>query len=119
MTIEPKEVSKSSAPWPDAGTGRRLLRGGRAWVGWGMLGRTTPATCALLLGAAPELRAEPATSPAGAGELGEAAEASELGKGLKSQGNSGKLGVGYSQAAADSHPELLSLSAQFLSLLWG
>ncbi|XP_059116850.1 synaptotagmin-9 [Peromyscus eremicus] len=84
-----------------------------------MLGGTTPATCALLLGAAPELQAAPATSPAGAGELGEAVEASELGKGLKSQGNSGKLGVGYSQAAADSHPKLLSLSAQFLSLLWG
>lgn len=94
--------------------GWRLLRGGRARVGWGRLGGTTPATCARLLGAAPELRAAPATSLSGAQEPGEAAEASELGVGSERQGNSGKLGVWYSWAAADFHPELLNLSAQFL-----
>lgn len=80
-------------------------------MGWGRLGGTTPATCAWLLGAAPELRAAPATSPAGAREPGEAAKAWELGEGSESQGNSGKLGVWDSLAAADSHPELCSRSA--------
>lgn len=91
MTIELNGVSKSSAPWPDVGTWQRLLRGGRAGVSWGRLVGTTPATCAGLLRAAPELLAAPATSLAGARDLGEAAEALELERGSKSQGNSGKL----------------------------
>lgn len=91
--------------------GRRLPRGGRARVGWGRLGGTTPATCAGLLGAAPELGAAPATSLASAREPGEATEASELGVGSESQGNSVKLGVWHSRA--DFHPKLLNLSAQF------
>lgn len=94
--------------------GRRLLRGGRARVGWGRLGGTTPATCALLLGAAPELRAAPATYLASTREPGEAVEAWELEVGSESQGNSGKLGVWYSWAAADFYLELLNQSAQFL-----
>lgn len=98
--------------------GRRLLRGGRARVGWGRLEGATPATCARFLGAAPELRAAPATSLTGAQEPGEAVEASELGVGSESQGNSGKLRVWYSRAAADFHPELLNLSAQFLPWLY-
>lgn len=83
-------------------------------MGWGRLGGTTPATCAWLLGAAPHLGAAPSTSLPGAREPGEATEASELGVGSESQGNSVKLGVWYSRAAADFHPELLNLSVQFL-----
>lgn len=98
--------------------GRRLPRRGQARVGWGRLGGTTPATCARLLGAAPELGAAPATSLAGAREPGEAKEASELGVGSESQGNSVKLGVWYSRAAADFHPKLLNLSAQFFPRLY-
>lgn len=82
-------------------------------MGWGRLGGTTPATCAGLLGAAPELGAAPATSLA---EPGEATEASELGVGSESQGNSVKLGVWHSRA--DFHPKLLNLSAQFSPRLY-
>lgn len=67
VTIEPKEVSESGAPWPETGTGQRTRaeaaarRPSQGGLGQARRNHTRH------LGAAPELQAAPATSPTGAG----------------------------------------------------